>query len=76
MSWKSSSDQQLIILEEVAKSITNINNTLTIILNEFIAGRSIKIDREVPTIDRCCQTTDSSTTADRISQYTQTEVQT
>ena len=72
MSRRSTSDQQLKILENVAKSITNINNTLTIILNEFIAGRTVTIDREVPTNEGFSQTTDSSPAENRNSQHTQT----
>ena len=67
-------DKQQEILKNIAKSITNINNTLTIILNEFITRRTITIDREVLTIERCSQTTDDSITSDRISTSTQTEI--
>ena len=74
MSWRSTTDLQLEVLQQMAQCITNINNTLKIVLDELRSRRTITDDRKVPTNEGFSQTTDSSPAENRNSQHTQTEI--
>jgi len=62
------------VLPQMAQCISNINNTLKIVLDELRSRRAITIDREVHTNEGCSQTTASSEAENRNSQSTQTQV--
>ena len=74
MSWRSTTDLQLEVLQQMAQCITNINNTLKIVLDELRSRRDITNDRQVHTNEGFSQTTASSEAENRNSQHTQTEV--